>query len=304
MQTPRWKDRLAVATQYLLPQHGLTRLMHGFARVRARPVKDLQILWFLRRYGIDLSEAAEPNPRAYPDLNAFFTRALRPEARPASGEDSDILAPADGLVSAAGMVLEGTLVQAKGHRYTAGELLGDPGLAPRYRDGSYLTVYLSPRDYHRVHMPVTGQLIEMRHVPGRLFSVNERTSQVVPGLFTRNERVVARFDTSVGEMALVLVGALIVGGIETVWSGPVSSGPGRAPVRTYPSAGPGAIRVERGREMGRFNLGSTVIVLFPRGRVQWEPGIGPGSAVRVGERVGRPLQAPMANAQSDIKAPG
>ncbi|MBP7712881.1 MAG: phosphatidylserine decarboxylase [Gammaproteobacteria bacterium] len=304
MQTPSWKDRLAVATQYLLPQHGLTRLMHGFARVRARPVKDLQIHWFLRRYGIDLSEALETDPRAYPDLNAFFTRALRPGARPASGDETDILAPADGLVSAAGMVLDGTLVQAKGHRFTAGELLGDLGLGPRYRDGSYLTVYLSPRDYHRVHMPVTGQLVEMRHVPGSLFSVNERTSRVVPGLFTRNERVVARFDTSVGEMALVLVGALIVGGIETVWSGPVSSGPGRAPVRTYPSAGPGAVRLERAQEMGRFNLGSTVIVLFPRGRVQWDPGIGPGSAVRVGARVGRPLQAPTAAAQSDISAPG
>ena len=202
------------------------------------------------------------------------------------------------------MVLDGTLVQAKGHRFTAGELLGDLALGPRYRDGSYLTVYLSPRDYHRVHMPVTGQLVEMRHVPGSLFSVNERTSRVVPGLFTRNERVVARFDTSVGEMALVLVGALIVGGIETVWSGPVSSGPGRAPVRTYPSAGPGAVRLERAQEMGRFNLGSTVIVLFPQGRVQWDPGIGPGSAVRVGARVGRPLQAPTAAAQSDISAPG
>lgn len=305
MDTLRWSDRLAVGLQYLLPQLTLTRIMHSLARVRARPVKDLQIRWFTARYGIDLSEAAEPAPSAYPDLNAFFTRALRPGARPVCEDPGSVLAPADGMVSAFGTLLEDSLVQAKGHRYTVGDLLADPGLAPRYRDGSYLTVYLSPRDYHRVHMPMAGQLIGMRYVPGRLFSVNERTSRVVPRLFARNERLVARFDTEAGEMAVVLVGAMIVGGLETVWSGPLTpphGAPGLA--RAYPSAGPAGVYLGRGEEMGRFNMGSTVIALFQRGQVGWDPGIGPGTPVRVGARVGRALQAPTAAAQTAISAPG
>lgn len=305
MQTLRWSDRLAVGLQYLLPQHAVTRFMHAFARVRTRPVKDLQIRWFLGRYGIDLGEAAEPDPAAYGDLNAFFTRALRPGARPLCEDPASVLAPADGAVSAFGTLLEDTLVQAKGHRYTVGELLADPTLAPRYRDGNYLTVYLSPRDYHRVHMPVSGQLIEMRYVPGRLFSVNDRTSRLVPRLFARNERVVARFDTEAGEMALVLVGALIVGGLETVWSGPLTPPHGALGLaRTYPSTGPGAIHLGRGEEMGRFNMGSTVITLFQRGQVAWDAGISLGARVLVGARVGRALQAPTAAAQSAISAPG
>lgn len=305
METLRWSDRLAVGLQYLLPQHALTRVMHGFARVRTRPIKDLQIRWFLTRYGIDLSDAAEPDPSAYPDLNAFFTRALRPGARPACADPASVLAPADGAVSAVGTLLEDTLIQAKGHPYAVGDLLADPALAPRYREGSYLTVYLSPRDYHRVHMPLAGRLIEMRYVPGRLFSVNERTSRLVPGLFTRNERIIARFDSEAGEMTLVLVGALIVGGLETVWSGPLTPPHGAPAIaRSYPNTGPGAVQLGRGEEMGRFNMGSTVITLFPRGQVQWDAGVGPGTRVRVGARVGRALQAPTAAAQTAISIPG
>jgi phosphatidylserine decarboxylase len=305
MDTVRWTDRLATGVQYALPQLALSRLMHSFAHIRWRPLKELQIRWLASRYRIDLSDAAEPDPRAYPDLNAFFTRALRAGARPLCEDPASVLAPADGTVSAVGTLLADTLVQAKGHRYTVGDLLADPTVGPRYQDGSYLTVYLSPQDYHRVHMPVGGQLIEMRYVPGRLFSVNDRTSRVVPRLFARNERVVARFDTEAGEMALVLVGALMVGGLETVWSGPLTpphGAPGQA--RTYPGSGAGAVRLGRGEEMGRFNMGSTVIALFQRGQVEWDPAIGPGLRVRVGGRLGRAPQAASAATQTAIRAPG
>jgi phosphatidylserine decarboxylase len=305
METLRWTDRLAVGVQYLLPQLALSRLMHGFARIRWRPVKDLQIRWLASRYRIDLTEAAEADPRAYPDLNAFFTRALRAGARPLCQDPASVVAPADGVVSAVGTLLADTLVQAKGHRYTAGDLLADPTVGRRYQDGSYLTVYLSPQDYHRVHMPIAGQLIEMRYVPGRLFSVNDRTSRVVPRLFARNERVVARFDTEAGEMALVLVGALMVGGLETVWSGPLTpphGAPGLA--RAYPASGGGAVRLGRGEEMGRFNMGSTVIALFQRGQVEWDSAVGPGLGVRVGGRLGRAPQTASAATQTAIRAPG
>jgi len=260
-------------------------MMHRFATVRWAPFKDAQIRWFARRYRIDLGEALEPDPRRYPHLNDFFTRPLRPGARPLPDAGADIVSPADGVVSTIGHAAGATALQAKGRHYTLGELLGAEADATPYLGGSYLTVYLSPRDYHRVHMPAAGALRRLRYIPGRLFSVNARTSRLVPRLFARNERVVAHFETDVGQMAVVLVGALLVGGIETVWTGPITPPHGQpAFLRTYPD---GAQHLRRGEEMGRFNMGSTVIVLLEPGRVDWLDGTDVGARLRVGTAVGR-----------------
>jgi len=283
-------DYLKVLPQYVLPQRLLSRLMHRFSRTRWRAVKDLQIGWFRRHFGIELNEAAEPDPSAYPHLNAFFTRALRPGARGFRRDAASLLAPADGTVSAVGTLDGDTLLQAKGRLYSTGDLLADPAAAETYEGGAYLTVYLSPRDYHRVHMPASGRLTEMRYLPGRLFSVNASTSRLVPRLFGRNERVVARFETDVGDMAIVLVGALMVGGIETVWAGAVTPPHGRrAFVRAYPDQGDGAVRLARGQELGRFNMGSTVILLFQRDRVRWDPELAVGSRVEMGRPIGQAI---------------
>ena len=290
-------DYLKVLPQYVLPQRLLSALMHRFSRTRLRSVKDLQIRWFAHRFGIDLSQAAEPDPSAYPSLNAFFTRALRPGARSACSDPRSLLAPADGTVSAVGRIDGDTLVQAKGRLYSLTDLLGDAADAEAYRGGAYLTVYLSPRDYHRVHMPAGGRLAGMCYVPGRLFSVNASTSRLVPRLFGRNERVVARFETGVGEMAVVLVGALMVGGIETVWAGAITPPHGgRGFLRAYPAQGEAAVRLARGEEMGRFNMGSTVIVLFQRERMRWHPDLAVGSRVEMGQPVGQATGSARADA--------
>jgi phosphatidylserine decarboxylase len=285
---PGLKTRVHVLGQYLVPQLLLSGLMHRFARVGWRPLKDRQIAWFQRRYGIDLSEAVYPDPRAYPHLNAFFTRALRPGARPLPDDAGGVVAPADGVVSAFGRADGDTLIQAKGQAYSLADLLGDPAHAAPFPGGSYLTVYLSPRDYHRVHMPAAGQLRAMHYLPGRLFSVNRETSRLVPRLFVRNERVVAHFDTDLGPMAVVLVGALLVGGIETVWAGAVTPPHGRTPFRQ--DYGETAIRLARGEELGRFNMGSTVIVLFPPDRIAWNPTLAVGTRVRMGADLAHPVR--------------
>lgn len=279
-------DLSKVLPQYAIPQHLLSTLLHAFARITWPPLKDLQIGWFARFYRVDMGVASEPDLRAYPDFNRFFTRALRPEARPLPQDPAAVACPADGRVSAFGSLAEGELLQAKGLPYRVEDLLGGEHDAGAFRRGRYVTVYLSPRDYHRVHMPVAGRLLRLRYVPGRLFSVNASTTRRVPGLFTRNERVVALFDTDLGAMALVLVGAIFVGGIETVWTGPVTPPHGATPFsRDYPRTGEG-LHLARGAEMGRFNLGSTVIALFEHEAIEWT-GLTPGATVQMGQVIGR-----------------
>lgn len=283
--------RLHGMLQHIAPQRLITALMHRLTRVRFRPWKSLQIRWFIRRYGVDMSEALEPEPRAYEHFNAFFTRALRAGCRPLDAEAGAILCPADGRVSEIGDIRGGRILQAKGRCYSLRALLGgDARRAAPFEDGRFATVYLAPRDYHRVHMPMDGRLREATYIPGRMFSVNFATARVVANLFARNERLVCVFDTRLGPMALVLVGAMIVAGIETVWSGPVTP-PHGATMRTWRYDGEaGAIRLAAGDEMGRFNIGSTVIVLLPAGETTWRSNLKAGSEVRVGEALGRALK--------------
>lgn len=282
-QPLRATERLFVAVQHLLPQHLLSALMYRVARWRWRPFKDALIGWFVGHFRVDMSLAAEPDPKAYPSFNAFFTRALRPDARPLAAESAALLCPADGALSQMGEVRDGALFQAKGHSYTALDLLGgDARAAASFAGGTFATIYLSPRDYHRVHMPLEGVLTTMTHIPGRLFSVNAATARAVPGLFARNERVVCLFETTVGPVAVILIGAIFVGSIETVWAGQVTPLP-RGGYR--PAVGP--VHLGLGEEMGRFNMGSTVILLLPPGAVDLDPGLKPGDPLRMGQALGR-----------------
>ncbi len=286
---PRLSERLFVALQHLLPQHGLSTLMHRLARIQWRPLKSLLIAQFARIYQIDMTQAVEPDLSAYPHFNAFFTRPLRPDARPLDPDPLAVLCPVDGRISQIGPITtDGRLIQAKGHHYSVRDLLGlAPGADHPFDGGLFTTIYLAPSDYHRIHMPLTGDLTAMTYVPGRLFSVNHTTARLVPGLFARNERVVCRFATEAGDMALAMIGAIFVGGIETVWAGEITPPhSGRSLQHVAHENGGQSIHLERGAEMGRFNLGSTVILLFPRDRVQWDPGLAPGQKVRLGQRLG------------------
>ena len=286
-QPLRPAERLFVAVQHLLPQHLLSALMYRVARWRWRPFKDALIGWFVRHFRVDMSLAAEIDPGAYPSFNAFFTRALRPGARPLAADPAALLCPADGALSQMGQIRDGVLFQAKGHNYTARDLLGgDERAAAVFAGGVFATIYLSPRDYHRVHMPLEGVLTAMTHLPGQLFSVNAVTARAVPGLFARNERVVCLFETKVGPMALILVGAIFVGSMETVWAGQVT------PTRHGARPAAGAVRLGRGEEMGRFNMGSTVILLLPPGVVTLDPGLKPGDPLCMGQALGRLNRAP------------
>ncbi len=285
---PRLQARLFVALQHLLPQLWLSERMYRLARIQWRPLKALLIRTFARLYRIDMGEALEPDLTAYAHFNAFFTRALKPDARPLDPDPQAILCPVDGAISQLGTITEGRLIQAKGRDYSVQDLLGleEKELHP-FDGGHFATIYLSPNDYHRIHMPLTGQLNQMTHVPGQLFSVNATTAERVPGLFARNERVICRFDTEAGPMAMILVGAIFVGGMETVWAGEITPPHSGKDLQRwdYPVDGP-RILLTRGEEMGRFNLGSTVILLFPPGRAHWEPSLAAGDKVRLGQRLG------------------
>lgn len=271
--------------QYPIPHHALSRLMHRLARCENTVWKNALIKTIVRIYGVDLSEAVESNPEAYPSFNAFFTRTLKPEARPRCLDLGGLQCPADGAISQIGDIQDGRIIQAKGKQFTVAELLGgDRDRASAFDGGKFATIYLSPRDYHRLHMPLKGRLREMIHVPGRLFSVNAATVETVPRLFARNERVAALFDTEAGPMALVLVGAIFVASIETVWQGEVTP-PSSAEVRVWSYSGE-VPELEQGMEMGRFNMGSTIIVLFGEGAVAWEAGLQAGDGVKLGQRLG------------------
>ena len=277
-------DRLAVLPQYLLPKGAITRLAGRVARAERGAATTRLIRWFVARYGVDMSEAAEPDIAAYQSFNAFFTRALKPGVRPLAA--ADLVCPVDGSISQFGRIRGDQIFQAKGHDYGTRALVGgDAELAACFDDGHFATLYLSPKDYHRIHMPCAARLRRMIHVPGELFSVNPTTARGVPGLFARNERVVCAFEGDAGPFVLVLVGATIVGSMATVWHGVVSPPrPGRVREWRYDDQ---AIELAQGAEMGRFLLGSTVVLLFPSGGLQFNPGWMPGGAVRMGEPMAR-----------------
>jgi len=281
--------RLFVALQYLLPQHLLTGLVHRLAWSRVRWLKNALIEGFVRRFRPDLRDAAQPDALAFESFNAFFTRALRADARPVDPDPRAVLSPVDGAVSQLGVLDGSWLLQAKGHAYTLESLLGAQGepYAAQLRAGSFATLYLAPRNYHRVHMPLAGSLQAAWYLPGNLFSVNATTAASVPGLFARNERLVCLFSAGALSFALVLVGALFVGSMSTVWHGEVTPRRPRAASRLPLGTGTAGLTLPRAAEVARFNMGSTVILLLPPGSCEWRAGLGSGSELRVGEMLGR-----------------
>jgi phosphatidylserine decarboxylase len=280
-----------ILLQRLLPQHGLSRLVHGLARVRMRVLKNALIRAFVRGFRPDMSGALQADPLAYESFNAFFTRRLAMDARPQPQDLSSIASPVDGSISQIGYLDGGTLLQAKGRHFSLGALLGGGAEADEFVGGAFATLYLAPYNYHRIHMPAPGRLRTTRHIPGRLFSVNAVTAAGVDGLFARNERVVCIWDEAPRSFAMVLVGALFVGSISTVWHGEITP-PTRRDARDLPPVtGSGAQRA-RGDEMGWFNMGSTVILLFPKDRVRWREDLAAGMPVRVGQALGQTQGTP------------
>ena len=279
-------DRLAVLPQYLLPKKLVTQLAGRFASAELDGVTQAAISRFVAHYGVDMSEAAEPDITRYASFNDFFTRALRAGARPLA--DADYVCPVDGAISQFGAIERDQIFQAKGHHYSTCALLaGDTALAAEFEHGQFATIYLSPKDYHRIHMPCAGRLQRMVYVPGDLFSVNPTTARGVPGLFARNERVVCVFDTARGPFVLVLVGATIVGSMATVWHGVVNP-PRPGEIKRWDYAEK-HVELAKGAEMGRFLLGSTVVLLWPKGTLKFNPEWAPGGAVRMGQMMGKAL---------------
>lgn len=274
---------------YALPHRLASSLARRLAYSDHPRVSRWLIDTVVSRFGVDLGEATQSDPAAYPTFNAFFTRELRPGVRVADPDPAALLMPADGRISQCGAIEGGRIFQAKGQSFTAAELLGDAVAAAPYRDGLFATVYLSPRDYHRVHMPWGGRLMRTVHVPGRLFSVGPAAVAHVPRLFARNERLVCHFDTDFGPMAVVMVGALLVSGVETVWSGEEIPGYGRA-ITSKEYGRDKVVELRRFEEMARFNYGSTVIVLLPPGVAELAPGLLPEGPVRLGERLATRLR--------------
>ncbi len=273
----------AVLLQYLLPKQLLTSLAGRFARSESGALTTSVIRWFVGRYGVNMSEAAEPGITKFATFNEFFTRALKPDARPLA--TADFICPVDGAISQLGAIDGEQLLQAKGHQYSTTALVGgDAALAAQFANGSFATIYLSPKDYHRIHMPCDGVLTRMIHVPGALFSVNPATALGVPGLFARNERVVCVFDGARGPFVMVLVGATIVGSMGTVWHGVVNP-PRPGTLREW-SYEKGAVTLKQGDEMGRFLLGSTVVMLFPPNHVRFSAEWMAERTVRLGEAMG------------------
>jgi phosphatidylserine decarboxylase len=276
------RGRLFVWLQYVLPQHALSRLVLRATRIRTRWFKNALIRGFLQMFSVDMSEAMETDPLRYASFNEFFTRALRPQTRPIDLGPRTIASPVDGAVSECGIIEGERLVQAKGRPYTLDDLLARQPWARRFDGGSFATIYLAPFNYHRIHMAVRGTLLETVYVPGRLFSVNAVTARYVPQLFARNERVLTLFDSDFGQVALVMVGALNVGSMATVWAGDITPARRRVVTR-IPAA---AVTLDKGAELGRFNMGSTVILLFEPNRARWHPLLRAGSIVHLGQPIG------------------
>lgn len=279
------KEAFTTLPQYILPHHPLSRMMGLLTHAKNKTWKNLFIKQVIRHYKVNMNDALELDINKYASFNEFFTRQLKPDHRPLANEVNALLSPADGTISQSGDISNGEIFQAKGKSFSTINLLG--GSAERalaFEDGKFMTIYLSPKDYHRLHMPLGGTLNEMVHIPGRLFSVNNRTANSVPGLFARNERVACIFDTEAGPMALILVGAIFVASIETVWDGVITP-PTVKDVQTsrYPYNPP---QLKRGQEMGRFNMGSTIIVLFGKNNISWKPEFIAGKSVKMGELIG------------------
>ncbi len=264
----------------IIPQHGLSNLIYKLTRIRNVWFKNLTIKWFIKQFNVDMNLAIESNPEAYKDFNSFFTRSLLSDARPLCKQG--LCCPVDGTISQIGRIDDETIIQAKNHHYNLTALLGGSAtLANYFRDGHFCCIYLSPRDYHRIHMPIDGNLREMTYVPGKLFSVNTYTAETVPSLFAINERVLNVFDTESGPMALIQVGAINVGSMETVWHGMVTPPYGKE-ITTW-RYDEQTIELQRGDEMGRFNMGSTVILLFEKDAIEWDKNITTTSTVQMGQ---------------------
>lgn len=288
------RERLFVGLQHVIPQHLLSRGVYHLTRSRTPAVKNFLIKAFVRGFQPDMSDAAQPDPLAFPSFNEFFTRALRPGTRPVDPEASLVASPVDGAVSQVGY-LEGTqLLQAKGHTYSVQTLLADAGAAAHFAGGSFATIYLAPFNYHRIHMPLDGRLRAAWYVPGSLFSVNAVTAAAVPGLFARNERIVCLFENAGLTFALVLVGALFVGSMTTVWHGEVTPRRPRARLDLPIDAARSPLQLTKGAEMGRFNMGSTVILILPPRSAKWLVGVRAGATVTVGKPLARLSARPAA----------
>jgi phosphatidylserine decarboxylase len=289
--SPTVKDRLFVASQYLIPQHFLSRLVYRITRSRAPGVKNALINSFLRGFSPDMSDALQPNPLAYGSFNEFFTRALRPGARPVDPNDSVLISPVDGAVSQLGRLDGSQIMQAKGHHYSLEALLDSGGAAtnwaPRFAGGCFATLYLAPFNYHRIHMPLGGTLRAAWYVPGKLFSVNAVTAAAVPGLFARNERVVCIFEDGPRLFAMVLVGALFVGSMETVWHDEITPRSPRTRLELPLDESRAPLRLGKGAEMGRFNMGSTVILILPPDMIDWLPGARACDSLSMGQPLAR-----------------
>jgi phosphatidylserine decarboxylase len=279
------KDIFTVWPQYGLPHHALSSLMSKLTHCKNSAWKNAFIKSIVAMYGVNMDEAKFQNLAHYANFNEFFTRELKEGVRPIVQEPGAIACPADGAVSQAGTIQDGRIFQAKGHHFSALELLGgDVERAEAFKNGAFATIYLSPKDYHRLHMPLTGTLKEMVHIPGRLFSVNAATVNAVPNLFARNERVACIFDTEAGPMALILVGAIFVSSVETVWHGVVTP-PSISEPRAWVYQD--AQLLEKGAEMGRFNMGSTIIILFGKDKIRWNDDLQAGSPVKLGTNIGQ-----------------
>ncbi len=280
-----FKETLTTLPQYILPHHFLSRLMSKFTHSEIKPWKNLMINQIIKFYGVNMSEAKEQDINNFTSFNHFFTRELKSDVRPVTNDEDAIACPADGAVSQAGLIEQGKIFQAKGKSFSAVDLLGgDEARAKPFENGNFTTIYLSPKDYHRLHMPVTGKLTEMIHIPGRLFSVNNATANSVNGLFAKNERVACLFDTEFGPMALILVGAIFVFSIETTWHGVVTP-PTISTVQNWKYSENETV-IAKGKEMGRFNMGSTIIVLFAKDNINWNADLIAGETVELGEKIG------------------
>lgn len=279
-------DYIKIIPQYLAPHFALTRFVFWLAQSRNPLIKSIFIGWFKNHFGVDMSLAANEDAGSYETFNLFFTRALKPEARPVDPDTNSIASPVDGAVSQIGKIEGQAIIQAKGHYYSLPQLLADQEKwCTTFQDGTFTTIYLSPKDYHRIHMPCSGTLKQMTYVPGKLFSVSPLTARVIPGVFARNERVVCIFDTEFGPMALIMVGAMIVGGMETVWQGPITP-PHRDRINHWHYTDSEPVKhFDKGEEMGRFNVGSTVILLFPRNQIEWDELLTAGSTVIMGQKI-------------------
>lgn len=278
------KDLLFMVAQYGLPHHLISRLAGCVAECRWPWFKNPLIKWFVNAYQVNMSEAQITDPTSFAHFNDFFTRALKADARPFVNEQGSIACPVDGNISQIGDIEAGRIFQAKGHEFSTYDLLGGSlDLEKQFDGGKFTTIYLSPKDYHRIHMPVSGTLREMIYVPGRLFSVSPLTTSKVPSLFSRNERMVAIFDTEFGPMAMVLVGAMIVASIETVWAGAVTPPKRQLQKTSYGEP----IYLKKGEELGRFKLGSTIVMLFGKNAMNWEQALTPDQSVRMGQLLGK-----------------